>query len=114
MPLSTDPYALVVDDDPLIQMDACDILQDAGFRCYYGGTGQEAVDLLQDHAGNVTLLFSDVDMPGDMNGRVKPEEGDMPDKATFIGKPFNARMVHDHLREKLPDGKKPEPLKHAV
>ena len=135
MPLSTDPYALVVDDDPLIQMDACDILQDAGFRCYYGGTGQEAVDLLQDHAGNVTLLFSDVDMPGDMNGfalarhvdqhwphieiviasgRVKPEEGDMPDKATFIGKPFNARIVHDHLREKLPDGKKPEPLKHAV
>jgi len=74
-------------------------------------------------------------MPGDMNGfalarhvdehwphieiviasgRLNPEIGDMPDKATFIGKPFNARMVHDHLREKLPDGKKPGPLKQPV
>lgn len=135
MALSTDPYALVVDDDPLIQMDACDILQEAGFRCYYGGTGQETVEVLTDHAENVTLLFSDVDMPGDMNGfalarhvdahwphieiviasgRVRPEPGDLPGKATFLSKPFNARMVHDHLREKLPDGKKPEPLKTAV
>jgi CheY-like chemotaxis protein len=135
MALSTDPYALVVDDDPLIQMDASDILQDAGFRCYEAGTGQEAVQVLERSGENVTLLFSDVDMPGDMNGfalarhvdahwphieiviasgRVKPEPGDMPDKATFLGKPFNTRMVHEHLREKLPDGKKPEPLKKAV
>lgn len=132
---STMPYALVVDDDPLIQMDAHDILQDAGFRCYDAADGQEAVALLANLSHHVTLLFSDVEMPGDMNGfalarhvdehwphieiviasgRLNPEIGDMPDKATFIGKPFNARMVHDHLREKLPDGKKPGPLKQPV
>ena len=81
------------------------------------------------------MLLSDVEMPGDTDGfglaryveerwphieiviasgRVKPELGDMPEKATFIGKPFNARMVHDHLRDKLPDRKKPGPLKQAV
>jgi hypothetical protein len=38
----------------------------------------------------------------------------MPEKATFIGKPFSASIVHEHLRAKLPDGKKPEPLKTAV
>jgi hypothetical protein len=38
----------------------------------------------------------------------------MPEKATFIGKPFSAAIVHEHLRAKLPDGKKPEPLKTAV
>jgi hypothetical protein len=40
--------------------------------------------------------------------------GDQPDKATFMGKPFSAAMVHEHLLEKLPDGKKPEPLRKAV
>ena len=66
---------------------------------------------------DVTLLFSDVEMPGDTDGfalahyvaehwpwieiviasgNVKPGPGDMPDKATFIGKPFNDRMVHRH------------------
>ena len=86
-------------------------------------------------ADSITLLFSDVEMPGGTDGfalarhvsstypwieiviasgRIKPESGDMPENATFIGKPFSAKMVHDHLRDKLPDGKKPEPLKRAV
>lgn len=38
----------------------------------------------------------------------------MPEKATFIGKLFNHQMVLDHLRQKLPYGKKPEPLKTAA
>lgn len=48
------------------------------------------------------------------SGRTSPEDGDMPEKATFISKPFSAELVLAHLREKLPDGKKPEPLKQAV
>ncbi|WP_189677645.1 response regulator [Sphingomonas glacialis] len=135
MDLSTEPYALVVDDDTLILMDACHILREAGFRCHEAGTGHEAVTLLDVHADNVILVFSDVEMPGDMNGfalahhvathwphieivissgRRKPEAGDMPEKATFLSKPFNTRIVHDHLRETLPNGKKPGPLKQAV
>lgn len=134
MEKSTEPYALVVDDDALILMHACDILEDAGFRFYEAGTGDEAIELLNDHADGVTLLFSDVEMPGDIDGfalarhvdeawphieiviasgRITPKPGDMPDKATFIPKPFSERMVHDHLRQTLPDGKLPEPLKQA-
>ena len=135
MEKSTMPYALVVDDDALILMDASDILKEAGFRVYEAGSGDEAKRLLQTHGGDVILLFSDVDMPGETNGfalarhvdehwpeiviviasgRVSPEAGDMPDRASFISKPFHARMVLDHLRRTLPDGKKPEPLKQAV
>lgn len=135
METSTDPYALAVDDDPLILMDVCGILEDVGFRCHDAPTGDDAIALLGEHAESVTLLFSDVEMPGNTNGfelarhverewphieiviasgRMKPEPGDMPEKATFIGKPFSAEMVRNHLREKLPDGKKPEPLKRAV
>lgn len=48
------------------------------------------------------------------NGRMSPGDGDMLAKTTFISKPFSANIVHNHLREKLSDGKKPEPLKKAV
>ena len=135
MDTSTDPYALVVDDDPIILIDTSDILKEAGFRVYEAVTGDEAKDVLAEHSDNIILLFSDVEMPGATNGfalaryvaerwpaieiviasgRVTPEAGEMPEKATFIAKPFNHQMVHNHLREKLPDGKKPEPLKTAV
>ncbi len=128
-------YALVVDDDAMIRLDATLILSDADFRCHEAGTVDEAIEVLSEHYASVILLFSDVEMPGERNGfqlahhvdvhwphieiviasgNVKPQPGDMPEKATFLGKPFNARMVHEHLRETLPDGKKPEPLQHAV
>lgn len=113
-------------------MDACQILEDAGFRCHEAGTGDEAIQVIENAAGGVTLLFTDVEMPGGINGfqlasivaerwpgieivvasgRIRPGPGDMPETATFIGKPFSAQLVHDHLLEKLPGRKKPEPLK---
>ena len=135
MEASTIPFALVVDDDPIILMDVCGILEDVGFRCHSADHGDAAKAMLPDHAEGITLLFSDVEMPGETDGfalahhvaarwpwieiviasgRMKPNDGDMPEKATFIGKPFSAALVRNHLREKLPDGKKPEPLKTAV
>lgn len=135
MTASTMPYALVVDDDPLILMSACDILEDAGFRFYEADNGDDAKVLLDQHADSVTLLFSDVEMPGDTNGfglaqhvaehwpwieiviasgHRGPRLGELPEKATFIRKPFTAQMLLNHLREALPDGKKPMPLKQAV
>lgn len=134
MTQSTNPYALVVDDDPIILMDACGILEDAGFRFFEASNGDEAKALLSERAESVTLLFSDVEMPGDTDGfalaqyvaehwpwieiviasgRITPEAEQMPAKATFISKPFDHGMVHNHLRRTLPDGKKPEPLKKA-
>lgn len=120
------PLAMIVDDDPLILMHACDILEEAGFCCIEASTGDDAKQVLGKHAEAVTLLFSDVEMPGETNGfalaryvtehwpaieiviasgRINPEPGDMPEKATFISKPFSAAIVHDHLRDKLPDEK---------
>lgn len=135
MERSTVPFALVVDDDALILMLAREILEEAGFRCHEARCGDEAIALLERHHDSVVLLFSDVDMPGSTNGfalarhvdahwphieiviasgRMTPEPGEMPDRATFIGKPFALDMVHAHLRRTLPDGKKPAPLRQAV
>lgn len=135
MAISTVPYALVVDDDVLIRMDAAAILVDAGYRTFEADSGNEAIRVLEDRAGDIVLLFTDVEMPGEKNGfalarhaeecwphieivvasgNVKPQPGDMPAKATFIEKPFDEKAVHEHLRTHLPDGKKPEPLLNAV
>lgn len=126
------PYALVVDDDGLIRMDAMDILAEAGFRTFEASDGDRAMELLGQRHAVIVLLFTDVQMPGSRNGfavaretarqwphiaivvasgHVHPGPGDMPDGACFIGKTFTAEMVHDHLRDILPDGRKPEPLK---
>lgn len=126
------PYALVVDDDGLIRMDAMDILQEAGFRTFEASDGDKAIALLAREHTLIFLVFTDVQMPGSRDGfavaretaqrwphiaivvasgQAHPGPGDMPEGARFIGKPFTAELVQDHLQEILPDGRKPAPLR---
>lgn len=135
MQISTVPFALAVDDDAIIRIDACQILEEAGFRCLDAETGDAALDLLRTKHERVVVLFTDVEMPGSVDGFAlarhvaetwphieivvssggrRPGADEMPDKAVFIPKPFSAEVVHEELRRLLPDGKKPEPLKTAV
>ena len=129
------PYAVVVDDDHSILTHALDILEQAGFRTLMALNAEEAILALEQHADEVTLLFTDVEMPGGMNGfklaqtvaarwpdigvlvasgNCQPREGDMPDGAIFVGKPFSAEVVHGRVHELLPDGKKPDMLLRMV
>lgn len=126
------PYALVIDDDGLIRMDAMDILQEAGFRTFEASDGDKAIALLAREHALIFLVFTDVQMPGSRDGfavaretaqrwphiaivvasgQAHPGPGDMPEGARFIGKPFTAELVQDHLKEILPDGRKPAPLR---
>lgn len=135
MATSTSPkpsFALVVDDDALIRMDALAILEDAGFETLEATHADAAVGLLHDRHPHLCLLFTDVQMPGRMDGfalaryaaerwphisivvasgHAKPGPGDLPEGARFIAKPFSARIVQDHLRSMLPEDRKPEPLR---
>ena len=125
------PYALVVDDDHIILTHAIEILEEAGFRTLMALHAEEAINALEVHGDEVTLLFTDVEMPGAMNGfelarrvaacwpeigvlvasgNCQPSDGDLPEGAIFVGKPFSAEVVHGRVHELLPDGKKPEPL----
>ena len=129
------PYALVVDDDLVIRIDAMDILEQAGFRVLDADHGDAAYELLRTEQSKVALLFTDVQMPGLLDGfalahkvaaswphisivvasgHVRPEPGCMPDKARFIAKPFSAELVHAHLQELLADGEKPLPLRQKM
>ena len=59
---------LVVEDEPLIRMDAADTLEDEGFEVIEAATARAALAILEKREGDVAALFTDVDMPGDMNG----------------------------------------------
>lgn len=135
MEISTAPFALAVDDEPIIRMDAAQILEEAGYRCLEAESGEEAINILTEKGQQVVVLFTDVEMPGSVNGfalacyvaehwphieivvssgRVKPDAADLPVKAAFIMKPFSADTIHGELRRLLPGGTKPAPLKTAV
>lgn len=126
------PCALVVDDDGLIRMDAADILEEAGFQVIEARHGDEALEVLRERYEVITLLFSDVHMPGDhdgfalarhtaehwphisiviASGRATPGPDDIPANARFVAKPFSAEVVRRHLRRVLPDEQQPEPLR---
>ena len=131
-PSSPPLSALVVDDDAFIRMDAIDILEEAGFETLEATHADAAIALLHERHSDLTLLFTDVQMPGTVDGfalaryaagrwphigivvasgLAKPGPGDLPDGAHFIPKPFSAQIVHDHLKSLLPNERKPLPLR---
>lgn len=129
------PFALVVDDEPLLLIEAADILEDAGFRPLEASSCDEAEDILKEYHDEITLLFTDVHINGDRDGfalarltaenwpdigilvasgLADPEPGFMPANAVFLRKPFSADVVYDRLQILLPDGGQPEPLKQKT
>ena len=58
---------LVVEDDELVREMAVDTISALGYRVLTAPNGPEALEMLR-NAGTVDLLFSDVVMPGGMNG----------------------------------------------
>jgi len=130
--MSSDLCALVADDDAFIRIDASAILEEAGFSCFEAANGDAAWTIIAQEDCRITLLFTDVEMPGGMDGfelarrtaarcpdieivvasgRVTPRPGDLPAGASFIGKPFSVKLVLDHLKSRLPEEKKPHPLR---
>jgi len=106
---------LIVEDEAMVRMVAADALADCGIVAWEAGDAEEALDALNHHP-SISLLFTDVNMPGDMNGielarrvhEVRPDveliitsgatiiaNDDLPDHGTFLGKPYPVdRLVH--------------------
>ena len=58
---------LMVEDEPLVRMCAADMLEDEGFGVIEAATAPAALKILEKR-DDVTALFTDIDMPGGMNG----------------------------------------------
>jgi CheY-like chemotaxis protein len=104
---------LVVEDEFLVRMIATDILADAGFRPFEAHDAQEAMTLLEARA-DVQVLFTDWNMPGDIDGlwlarlvherwpaiaiiltsgKMCPDPGDLPLGERFVSKPYRPSML---------------------
>lgn len=103
---------LVVDDEPLIRMNAADMLADAGWTALEAADADEALEVLRAHP-EVTVLFTDINMPGTMDGldlarrvhqlrpdvhlvitsgKLRPGQGELPGAGRFLGKPYQERQ----------------------
>lgn len=107
------PVVLVVEDDAFIRMDAVDIFETAGYRVLEAENADVAIELLEEHP-EISLLFTDIEMPGSMDGmklaaavadrwppvriivasgRVSPAAGDLPPMAHFLSKPYQPSQI---------------------
>ena len=119
------PVVLVVEDEPLVRMLAVDILEDEGFEVVEASTAAAVLALLEKR-GDVTALFTDIDMPGGMNGLelakvvhdrwpkvalvvtsgvFRPAADKLPNDGVFIQKPYATsapvRVIRELIRRKL-------------
>lgn len=104
---------IVVEDEPLVMIDIVDQLKLAGYRVVEAFNADEAIAILEADP-DIRLLFTDVDMPGSMNGlklaaavrdrwppvRIIVTSGhrtvealDMPQESLFFGKPYRPSDV---------------------
>ncbi|MDM9649272.1 response regulator [Rhizobium sp. S163] len=58
---------LVVEDEALVRMDIALLLEDEGFHVLEASNADDAISLLDAHP-EVRLMFTDIDMPGSMDG----------------------------------------------
>jgi len=66
-PVAVPRAVLVVEDDAIVRMLACDILEDGGFDALEAVNAAEAQVLLEARP-DIALMFTDIDMPGEING----------------------------------------------
>lgn len=67
MPNSSFVVVLVVDDEPLIRMNAVDVLEDHGFAAIEAEDADDALVQLDAHP-DISVLFTDINMPGRCDG----------------------------------------------
>ena len=61
------PVVLVVEDDDQVRDYAVEVLKEAGYAVLTARDAEEALDLL-DHDGAIEVLFTDIVMPGGVDG----------------------------------------------
>ena len=66
-PPKSSTNVLVVEDEMVLRLRAVDIVEDAGFTAVEAVNADEALAILEERS-DIALLFSDIQMPGSMNG----------------------------------------------
>jgi two-component sensor histidine kinase len=121
---SNPPNVLIVEDEMLLRMRAVDIVEDAGFAAVEAVNADEALAILESRS-DISLLFSDIQMPGTMDGlrlahavhdrwpgikiilvsgQVKPTDDEKPADSRFFGKPIEVAQMIGELQRMIGTG----------
>ena len=113
---------LVVEDEAAIRMLAAEAIADAGFQVIEAEHGVEALELLETRAMRIHMLFTDVHMPGEIDGvelvrhasgtwpwlrlmvtsgRAMLDHQELPNGCRFIAKPYRLSDVKRHLQDMM-------------
>ncbi|RZL78084.1 MAG: response regulator [Sphingomonas sp.] len=121
MPDRSKTVVLIVEDEPLILMDAMQSLEDAGFEVIDAFDGEHALVRL-DERPDIGAIFTDVNMPGRFDGvqlarmvserrpdvvilvtsgAIKVRREDLPVGGQFVSKPYRGEQVARLIEELL-------------
>jgi DNA-binding NtrC family response regulator len=119
---SPNPTILVVEDEPFVRFNAVEIIEHAGWNALEASNSAEALEVLAEGGDAVDVLFTDINMPGEMSGldlaesvhRTHPHmelvvtsgkqalpKWSLPDNGTFLCKPYGVDDLVEVLRSKL-------------
>ncbi|MFD2261897.1 response regulator [Lacibacterium aquatile] len=121
---SREEVVLVVEDEPDVRAYSTDLLKDLGYGVLEAENGAEALGVLETHP-EVCLLFTDVGLPGGMNGRALSDlarlrypnlrvlftsgyaaetfvhDGKLDQGVDLLNKPFTSETLAKHIRDLL-------------
>jgi len=102
------PAILVVEDEVLIRVPIIEHLQDCGYHVFGVSNAAEAIAVLERNEVHIDLVFTDVRMPGEMDGWglaawVREHH---PEKAVIVTSAEQGQAAHELCRE-LPFLQKP-------
>jgi CheY-like chemotaxis protein len=112
------PKVLIVEDEMMLRMRAADIVEDAGFSPVQAVNADQALSILESRS-DISLLFTDIQMPGSMDGlklahavhdrwpaikiilvsgQVGPSDAERPTGSRFFGKPLSDNQMTAELQ----------------
>jgi two-component sensor histidine kinase/ActR/RegA family two-component response regulator len=115
---------LVVEDEMVLRMRAVDIVEDAGFTAVEATNADQAISVLEARS-DISLLFSDIQMPGSMDGlklahavherwpqikiilvsgQITPSSDEKPENSRFFGKPIDSKEMIAELQDMIGAG----------
>jgi CheY-like chemotaxis protein len=109
---------LVVEDEPMMLMDALDLVTEAGYEAVGAKNADEAIHILESR-DDIRVVFTDVNMPGSMDGiklahavrnrwppieiivtsglELEDVQGLLPERGVFFPKPYTPAQVASAL-----------------
>ncbi|AMJ61081.1 response regulator [Bosea sp. PAMC 26642] len=112
------PVVLIVEDEPILRMDAAGFIEEAGIEVIEATSADDAIGILETHP-EINVVFTDIEMPGSINGlklafavrnrwpwvtliiasgRIRPQPSEMPSEVTFLRKPYSEALVMAAVR----------------